>query len=347
MNGLRTVGLFVTVLSLGLAGCPKADIPVETPVEGPELRWPPEPQDPIVEYVDTIQTSLWAQPRTTGQRVVDAVFAREHKGVMLERPFRVTTDPRGRIFVTDLNRQQLLAFDKEGGDFRIVGERGKGQLVFPMAVATDARGHVFVADSAQGRVLEYDAELAFVRSYGSSDLLVSPVALAIHEERGELWVADSKGHDLDVFAIGGDHLRSHGAKGSEDGQFLFPLALTIVDDEVFVVDSMNFRVQVFDVEGDYERQWGENCILPGCFSRPKGIAHDSMGNLYVTDAAFDNVQIFDRKGQLLLVFGASGNLPGTLSMPVGIHIDSDDVIYVASQFGGMVNLYRFLGPPEE
>lgn len=48
----------------------------------------------------------------------------------------------------------------------------------------------------------------------------------------------------------------------------------------------------------------------GDFARPKGVAVDSEGHIYVVDAAFGNVQIFNSEGLLLLFFGQMGTGPG-------------------------------------
>ena len=59
------------------------------------------------------------------------------------------------------------------------------------------------------------------------------------------------------------------------------------------------------------RSFGEAGDSLGNFHRPKGIALDSEGHVYVVDAAFNNFQIFDREGQLLLFVGTTGQRPGT------------------------------------
>ncbi|MEK6713487.1 MAG: 6-bladed beta-propeller [Nitrospirota bacterium] len=79
------------------------------------------------------------------------------------------------------------------------------------------------------------------------------------------------------------------------------------------------------------------------FSKPKGIALDSEGHIYVVDAAFNNVQIFDQEGRLLLPFGEMGNKPGLFWLPAGMDIDDDNNIYVADQYNRRINVYKFLG----
>jgi DNA-binding beta-propeller fold protein YncE len=88
----------------------------------------------------------------------------------------------------------------------------------------------------------------------------------------------------------------------------------------------------------------------GQFARPKGIAVDPDGKIYVVDAAFENVQIFDGNGNLLLFFPEGGAKSAvSLVLPAGIAIDStlteyftplvspdfqvEYLVLVASQYG--------------
>ena len=62
------------------------------------------------------------------------------------------------------------------------------------------------------------------------------------------------------------------------------------------------------------------------FDKPKGVALDSFGNLYVVDSGWSNVQIFNEKGDVLLFFGGRGAYPGLLKNPSGIAIDAKNRI---------------------
>jgi sugar lactone lactonase YvrE len=81
---------------------------------------------------------------------------------------------------------------------------------------------------------------------------------------------------------------------------------------------------------------------PGSFSRPKGVASDSDGNIYVVDALFDNIQMFDARGRLLMAFGGHGSDIGAFHLPTGIHIDGDDTIYVSDSSNQRIQVFRYL-----
>ena len=60
------------------------------------------------------------------------------------------------------------------------------------------------------------------------------------------------------------------------------------------------------------------------FGRPKGVAVDREGRVYVSDAAFQNVQVFEDNGRLLMAFGQPKQGEG-MSLPAGVAIDYDHV----------------------
>jgi DNA-binding beta-propeller fold protein YncE len=119
---------------------------------------------------------------------------------------------------------------------------------------------------------------------------------------------------------------------------------------VYVVDGANFRVQIFESDGTYVDTFGTVGVYPGQFSRPKGVAADPDGNIYVTDTAFGNFQIFDADGQLLLFVGTRSETmePARYMLPAGIGVDEDGRVYMVDQFFRKVDVFRpaAIGPGE-
>jgi hypothetical protein len=122
------------------------------------------------------------------------------------------------------------------------------------------------------------------------------------------------------------------------------------------MDMLRCRLQKFNPEGQFVGGVGAMGAVAGMFARPKHIAVDSDGTVYVVDAAFQNVQMFDDKFELLMHFGAAGDYPGAMNLPAGICVNDDSldlftsyvhpgfkpkrVIAVTNQFGDdRVNIY--------
>jgi DNA-binding beta-propeller fold protein YncE len=84
-------------------------------------------------------------------------------------------------------------------------------------------------------------------------------------------------------------------------------------------------------------------MSPGNFVRPKGVAFDSQGNIWVADAAFNNFQIFAPTGQVRMFVGSPGIGPGQFQLPSALYIDKNDRVYVGDQLNGRVQVFQFLG----
>jgi sugar lactone lactonase YvrE len=83
---------------------------------------------------------------------------------------------------------------------------------------------------------------------------------------------------------------------------------------------------------------------PGDFSRPKGVATDSLGHIYVVDALMHAVQVYNREGELLMAFARQGQGQGEFWLPNGIYVSSNDTIYVADSYNKRVQVFRYIGP---
>lgn len=336
---LALVGAFVATAP---ACKPKVD--PESPYQSTEIVWPPPPDPAVVRWTGHIANSNWSEPPSSFRRFMNRLSG-QPTGTTFRKPYDVTTDRIGRVMVSDTGWGQVLVFDRSQDRFLFVGGSGQGALEKPAGITVDSRNHLFVADLTLGRVMEYGADLEFLRSYSGGNL-VRPVGVAVVEERGELWVTDSKKHTIEVFDLQAQHLRTIGGPGTDPGQFNFPTHLaTDKQGLIYVADTFNFRLQILDADGNVVRHWGKNCDSFGCFSRAKGISVDPDGNIYVVDAAFNNVQMFSPDGDLLMFFGGVGNGPGELWLPSGVHVDEKGQIFVVSQYNWRVNTYVYLGPP--
>ena len=72
----------------------------------------------------------------------------------------------------------------------------------------------------------------------------------------------------------------------------------------------------------FVKKWGSSGIGDGQFERPRGIAIDSSGNVYVADSNNNRIQKFDSNGKFITKWGSEGTGDGQFYGLRGIAIDS-------------------------
>lgn len=275
--------------------------------------------------------------------------ATRRAGVALAKPFDVAVH-QGRVFVSDTVLQAVIALDfREQRSFRVGDKGDPGDLGKPLGIAVDSRGWLYVVDGRLKRVAVYDRDGNYRTAFGGRDVLDRPSGIDVSPDGSRAYVVDvggvdSQNHRIHVFdPRDGKLLHDIAVRGKGPGQLNLPRDVALGRDNLlYVSDGGNFRVQVFTTAGDFVREWGQAGMRFGQFARPKGIATDPEGKVYVVDAAFGNFQIFNAQGQLLLFVGRRNerNGPGVFMLPAGIDIDDDGRIYVIDQYFRKLEIFR-------
>jgi DNA-binding beta-propeller fold protein YncE len=85
----------------------------------------------------------------------------------------------------------------------------------------------------------------------------------------------------------------------------------------------------------------------GNMVRPKGVAVDSEGNIYVVESYYDHLLVYNSKGEYLMAIGGVGTEPGKFHLPSGVWIDSHNRVFVADTLNSRVSVFQFLGGGSE
>ena len=332
----------IIILSTLVTGC-QAPGGAPEPVDTSNLIWPKPPDQARISYV----RSLSSEDELKGERdtLKDVLLGREQKreGVILSKPYGVHADRQGRVFVTDTGLGKVVVFDIANRNVALWGNEGNGLLRAPIGVTSDNTGRVYVTDGKDKRVVVYDRTGKFLHAWNPGDAFGRPTGIAIDEQRGRVYVADTGKHHIAVLDMRGAQTATIGKRGHDAGQFNFPTNLAVdPQGKLYVVDSMNHRIQVFSPDGKTIRAFGKNGDTPGSFARPKGLGIDSDGNSYVVDAAFNNFQIFNQEGQLLLFVGKGGRKLGQFQLPAGAYMDARDRLYVVDQVNRRIQIFQYL-----
>jgi sugar lactone lactonase YvrE len=249
-------------------------------------------------------------------------------------------------------------------------EPGDGQFFLPYDVAVDNSGFVYVTDAYNNRVQKFTSDGIYISKWGSLCNMQNgtgctatasgarefgdgqfnhPNGIAV-DYSGNVYVADSGNHRIQVFTSDGDFIdkwgsacyiksgigcdtNAAGAESPGDGQF-YGLDKIAVDGTgyVYASDSQNDRIQVFTGTGQFVEKWGSEGQRDGQFDGPGGIAIDKNKNVYVAEIINRRIQKFTPNRQSVNEWGSQGTGNGKFSSPEGIAVDSSNplnkVVYV-------------------
>lgn len=268
--------------------------------------------------------------------------------VVLQRPQSGAVDETGRIYVSDTSRQAIYVFDQKKNRLDVwEGLGDRVHFVAPAGIALGAEDDIYVADSELGFVARLNRKGESLGVIGQGELR-RPVGVAFDPLSHHLYVVDTYGHDIKVFDENGRLLRTLGQRGEKPGEFNYPTYIALAKGKLYVADTMNARVQVLDAEtGKSELIIGEQGLNVGNLVRPKGVAVDSKGNVYIVESYYDHLLVFNKQGEFLMPIGGTGQKIGEFYLPSGVWIDAHDRVFVADMFNGRVMLFQFLGADAE
>lgn len=269
--------------------------------------------------------------------------------IVLQRPQSGVVDEQGRILVTDTSRQAVFVFDETQGKLEVWEKAfGLTNFVSPIGIALGANGEVFVADSELGVVVRLD-RLGNALGVIGRDILQRPTGVAYDPLRRRLYVADTRESDIKVFDPNGELISVFGERGDVAGELNMPTYLALRGKELYVSDTMNARVQVLSTEtGKPLLTVSRRGQVVGDLVRPKGVALDGEGNIYVVESYHDHLLVYNRKGQFLMPLGGGAGVEvGKYFLPSGVWIDARNRIFLADTFNGRIVVFQFLGGGEE
>ena len=347
---MRALALVLCLLAGCAAPAPaRLHFGVQDAPEGKRILWPPEPEVPRYMYAGQLVGE--SNFRTEGQAAANGMRAalRWIAGLVvgstppteLQRPQSGAVDESGRIYVTDISRQAVFVFDAAAGKLDIWEKAdGLASFVAPVALAA-ANGTVYVTDAELGIVARLTRDGATLSAIGRGTLK-RPTGLAL--DATGIYVCDTAAHDIKVFDAAGSLARVIGRRGEAPGEFNYPTHLALANGLLYVADTMNSRIQVLDAaSGRFVREFGARGLFVGNLVRPKGIAVDTEGNVYVVESYHDHLLIFDRRGEFLMGIGGVGAATGKFYLPAGVWTDRLNRVFVADMFNGRVVLFQHLG----
>lgn len=345
-SALATYCLAALVCMMTLAACGTIDpkeAQQETVTNLPS--WPGPPAPARIRYLRSVSGAQdWGIKKSLFRRMIDAIVGSSNDHFV--RPIGVAEFQRV-LYVADPGAQALWILDAERNQLKKVQSIGDEALLSPVAVAVQPDGSVYLADSRLQKVFLLDRDGKLIK-IAARDGLERPVGLAYDAARQRLYVADSVGQKIVVFAPDATVIGSWGHAGYLDGEFNYPTQLALdAAGTLLVTDALNFRVQAFDEGGHFLWKFGHLGDGSGDVNSPKGVAFDHDGHVFLVNALFDAVQIFDRDGVFLLGFGEHGANLGQFWLPGGLFINPQNEIYVADVYNQRIQVLTEITAPHE
>ncbi len=346
--------LLITLVILLLGACAGTQQPAEFSLSHQQEHstvWPALPEIPRFQYLGQLTgESNFKHPQREvggGRRLLGWLTGLQTdtpETLILRRPQSGMVDAgTQRIYVTDSGLGAVVVFDELAGKLDLWQQADQDEsFAAPVAIVRISPDEVLVSDAKLGRIVRLSNTGTPQGSIDAENLL-RPAGMAFDAVEDRIYVADSAAHNIKVFSPQGTLVDVLGEPGVEPGQFNTPTHLTLNGEQLIVSDSLNARVQVLTLEGSFVQVIGKRGLYVGNLVRPKGVAADQDGNVYIVESLFDHLLIFDTNGQLLLSIGGSGTAVGQFYLPAGLWIDHRDRIFLADMHNGRVIVLQYLG----
>lgn len=311
---MRAWGAALAILAL--AACDAAAPPPPPPREDvPRLEvdagWPTIPSDAPFGEVSAVDVDpqgniyvlhragrVWAEPFPADPIAEHTVFRFAPDGSLVARwgagvfvmPHGLSIDGQGKVWITDVGREQVFRFSADGRQELVIGEPGvsrqdAGHFGRPADVAflgAGPNGRVLVADGyVNTRIAEFSRDGRFIRDWGDF-----AVAHAVAVDDRHIYVADRENARIQVFDHGGRLLDSRVSPAGNHTYSMKPLGggrLLAVEGRDGA-DRKGAILRVYAADGAIEASY--DIGLPGADA---SLGHDLAvgpdGQAYVTDVA--------------------------------------------------------------
>jgi len=161
----------------------------------------------------------------------------------------------GYIYVSDIAKHRIAAFDRDGGFLFFIGKpgNGPGEFAFPQGIAVSADNELYVADMLNSRIQVFSPEGKFIRSFGRQGTdyrdFESPRDLAFGPD-GNLYIVDFKKALLLTYSPDGTMLLATGNlnKSNHPLGFSAPASIHISNKgTIYITDMTNHRISVWQI----------------------------------------------------------------------------------------------------
>jgi sugar lactone lactonase YvrE len=283
-------------------------------------------------------------------------------------PMGITTDPSGNIYVSDAYRIRkitptgvvtTLAGSGNSGSTDGVGVAASFGLIY--SLTSDKNGNIYAADATNNKIRKITpagavTTLAGSGVAGSKDGAGSAAQFIMlrsitSDSSGNLYVSEALSSKIRKITPQGlvTSICGSGA-GAEDGSgsaasFFNPSGVAVDNlGNSYIADANNHKIRKITADGMVTTLAGSssgNGSTDGVgsnasFNSPRGVAVDSIGNVYVADTLNHKIRKITPSGAVSTLAGSGGNgsingvgAEASFNTPYGLAVDVSGNVYVA------------------
>ena len=146
--------------------------------------------------------------------------------------------------------------------------------------------------------------------------LNNPRSLAIHYKTGNIYIADTDNHRVQVFGCNGDYLFMFSEKMNK------PVGICVSQNKVFVMQHCGHCINMYELEGKLIKSVGSEGNGEAQFNNPRGLdVSDRTNNIYVCDFNNNRIQILTEELKYHSMLGIN-----LLSNPLDVKVTRDRVL---------------------
>jgi len=254
----------------------------------------------------------------------------------------IAVDSSDIIYAADFGNSRIYKFDINGSLLTTWNsETFRGSSSQVLGIGVDSSDNVYVACSFGNIIVKFDSNGNYLMPvFNSTSSIYSPRDVAV-DSSGNVYVVHWF-NNIKKFDSSGNFLSEWGSiyGGNDSGYFRSPESVAVDSSgNVYVADTGNNRIQKLDSSGNFityvgDKQSATTCSIGsgnGQFDNPRGVAVDSLGNIYVADSGNSRIQKFDSSGNFITKWSSDG-IQGLDSRgsPTGVAVDSSGNVYVST-----------------